>query len=105
VSVEAGARTQLAVTILGLLLLGMLGRIALGIAFSPLDLLEHASFPHIAELGRIPDSSTFTDRDAHPKYQPADGVLVVGIDGSVVFARIRSRRVSSRASTTRPGST
>lgn len=75
-----------ALTGVGVLLLGMLWGILLGVALSLLDLLERASFPHTAELGRIPDSSTFADRDRHPEYLPAEGVLVVRIDASIMFA-------------------
>lgn len=78
--------TIAALTGIGVLLLGMLGGILLGVALSLLDLLERATFPHTAELGRLPDTSTYASRDQHPEYAPVEGVLIVRIDASLMFA-------------------
>lgn len=75
-----------ALTAASVLLFGMLWGVVIGVALSLLDLLERTAFPHIAELGRIPDTDQFADRDAHPEYRSVDGVLVVRIDASLVFA-------------------
>jgi high affinity sulfate transporter 1 len=70
----------------GVLLFGMLWGIALGVVLSLLDLLERATFPHTAELGKIPMSHTYADREHHPEYLPAEETLIVRIDASLVFA-------------------
>jgi high affinity sulfate transporter 1 len=85
----ARSKRELAIAVLtgvGVLSFGMLWGIAIGVVLSLLDLLERTTFPHIAELGRVPKSRTYADRSHHPEYLPAEGTLIVRIDASLVFA-------------------
>lgn len=70
----------------GVLLFGMLWGIIIGVAVSLLDLLERMVFPHTAELGRIPHTPAFGDREQHPEYEPVPDTLIVRLDASLVFA-------------------
>lgn len=78
--------TIAALTGLSVLLVGMLGGILTGVVLSLLDLLERATFPHVAELRRIPGTEAYADREGHPDYEAEEGVLVLRIDASLVFA-------------------
>ena len=78
----------------GVLLFGMLWGIILGVALSLLDLLERATFPHTAELGRIPGTDSFGDREGHPAYRATEGALVVRIDASLIFANAHAVKES-----------
>ena len=75
-----------ALTASAVLLFGILWGVIAGAVLSLLDLLERAAFPHTAVLGRIPGSDNFADREHHPENREVEGVLVVRVDASVVFA-------------------
>jgi high affinity sulfate transporter 1 len=71
---------------LGVLLFGVLWGVVIGVAASLLDLLERATFPHTAVLGRVPGTDEYADLELHPENQPVEGVLALRVDASVVFA-------------------
>ena len=59
-----------AVAIVGVLLLGILQGILLAAIASLLLLIARASRPHVAFLGRIPGTSSYSDVDRHPENEP-----------------------------------
>lgn len=76
-------------TALGLLLLGLEAGIALGILLSLATLLLHASKPHIAVIGRIPDSEHFRNIERHA-VETIPGVLMLRIDESLFFGNLNA---------------
>ncbi len=76
-------------TALGLLLLGLEAGIALGILLSLATLLLHASKPHIAVIGRIPDSEHFRNVERHA-VETIPGVLMLRIDESLFFGNLNA---------------
>ncbi len=74
-------------TAAGVFLLGLEAGIGLGILFSLATLLYRASTPHIAVLGRIPDSEHFRNVDRH-SVETLPGVLFLRIDESLFFGNL-----------------
>ena len=74
-------------TAVGVFLLGLEAGIGLGILFSLATLLYRASTPHIAVLGRIPDSEHFRNVDRHV-VETLPGVLLLRIDESLFFGNL-----------------
>lgn len=74
-------------TAVGVFLLGLEAGIGLGILFSLATLLYRASTPHIAVLGRIPDSEHFRNVDRHA-VETLPGVLFLRIDESLFFGNL-----------------
>ncbi len=71
----------------GVLLLGLERGIALGILLSLAALLLRASAPHIAVIGRIPDSEHFRNVERHG-VDTIPGVLLLRIDESLFFGNL-----------------
>lgn len=71
----------------GVLLLGLERGIGLGILLSLAALLLRASTPHIAVLGRIPDSEHFRNVERHGVVT-IPGVLLLRIDESLFFGNL-----------------
>src|SRR6185295_14748455 len=64
-----------ALALLAVLLLGILHGILLAALASALMLLITASRPHVAFLGRIPGTNSYSDRARHPENEPLRGVV------------------------------
>lgn len=79
----------------GVFLLGLEAGIALGILFSLATLLYRTSMPHIAVIGRIPDSEHFRNVERHV-VETIPGVLLLRIDESLFFGNLNA--VESRLS-------
>jgi len=62
-------------TILGVLFFGILKGVLWGVIFSILSLLNQASNPHTAILGRVPGSQVFSDIQCHPENEQVSGVM------------------------------
>ena len=62
--------------LLGVLLLGILQGILLAALASILLMLARVSQPHIAFLGRVPGTNSYSDLDRHPENEPLSGVIV-----------------------------
>jgi len=71
----------------GVMLLGLEQGIALGILLSLATLLFRASTPHIAVIGRIPDSEHFRNVDRH-EVDTIPGVLLLRIDENLFFGNL-----------------
>jgi MFS superfamily sulfate permease-like transporter len=75
-----------AISALAVLLLGMLWGVVAAVALSLLDLLERATVPHTVAVGRIPGTAGFGSGEPMPRQEQIDGVLVVRVYASVLFA-------------------
>ena len=77
---------------LGVLFIGILQGIFIGVALTLIALLYRFSKPGIKQLGRIPGSTEYTDLDRRADNETIPGILVLRIDGPLIFpnvARVR----------------
>ncbi len=72
---------------LGVILIGVMAGILIGVVLSLVLLLARLGSPHTAVLGRHPDRG-FVDLAANPHAVPVPGVLVLRVDGPLVFASV-----------------
>jgi high affinity sulfate transporter 1 len=80
-----------AATALGaVLLLGILQGILLAALASVLLLLARASRPHVAFLGRVPDTNHYSDVDRHPENEPLPGVIAFRPEASLIYINAES---------------
>lgn len=68
------------------LLIGIEEGVLLGIGASMVQMLYRASRPHVAELGRDPQSNELRELGRASGAVPIDGVVVLRVDGSLSFA-------------------
>lgn len=73
----------------GVFLLGLEAGIALGILLSLATLLYRTSMPHIAVIGRIPDSEHFRNVERH-EVETIPGILMLRIDESLFFGNLNA---------------
>jgi len=78
------------ITLAGVLLFGILAGVLIGAFLSLLEILYRVSFPHMAVLGRIPDSDTFGDISRHPENEVVEGIFIFRIDAPLIFANAES---------------
>ena len=69
----------------GVLVLGILKGVLLAALVSILMLLHRAAHPHVAFLGRIPNTRRFSDLARHPDNQPIEGVLAFRVESSLLY--------------------
>ncbi|HEY7662717.1 MAG TPA: sulfate permease [Xanthobacteraceae bacterium] len=74
-----------AIALIGVLLLGILQGILLAALASILILLGRISRPHVAFLGRVPGTRTYSDLARHPENEPLPGVLAFRPEASVIY--------------------
>jgi sulfate permease, SulP family len=74
-----------AIALGGVLLLGILQGILLAALSSVLLLLVRASRPHVAFLGRVPGTSSYSDLARHPENQPLPGVIAFRPEASLIY--------------------
>ena len=94
-----------AVALVGVLLLGILQGMLAALA-SLLLLLFNASRPHVAFLGRVPGTRSYSDMARHPENEPLTGIIAFRPEASVTYvnadtvlnAVLRRLRVSDPAS-------
>jgi sulfate permease, SulP family len=73
------------VALAGVLLLGILQGVLLAAVASILMLLRRAAAPHVAFLGRIPNTRRFSDLARHPDNEPPAGVLAFRVESSLLY--------------------
>jgi len=73
---------------LGVLFIGILQGIFIGVALTLIALLYRFSKPGIKQLGRIPGSTEYTDLDRRPDNETIPGILVLRIDGPLIFPNV-----------------
>ena len=74
-----------AIALGAVLLLGILQGILLAALASVLLLLVRASRPHVAFLGRIPGTNSYSDLDRHPENEPLPGVIAFRPEASLIY--------------------
>ena len=94
-SVYAFDRLEFAFAItamLGVLFFGLLQGIFIGVGLTLIALLYRFSKPKITQLGRIPGTTEYTDMERSPQNETTPGILILRIDGPLIFpsvARVR----------------
>ena len=94
-SVYAFDRLEFAFAItamLGVLFFGLLQGIFIGVGLTLIALLYRFSKPKITQLGRIPGTTEYSDLERSPQNETTPGILVLRIDGPLIFpsvARVR----------------
>jgi high affinity sulfate transporter 1 len=78
------------ITLAGVLLFGILAGVLIGTFLCLIGILYRVSFPHMAVLGRIPDSDTFGDIARHPENEVVEGIFIFRIDAPLIFANAES---------------
>jgi sulfate permease, SulP family len=73
------------IALCAVLLFGILHGILLAALASILLLLARASQPHVAFLGRIPGTNSFSDCARHPENEAIPGVIIFRPEASVVY--------------------
>ena len=79
-----------AVALGAVLLLGILQGILLAALASILMLLARASQPHVAFLGRIPGTNSYSDLARHPENEPLPNAIVCRPEASVLYVNADS---------------
>jgi high affinity sulfate transporter 1 len=74
-----------AIALVAVLLLGILQGILLAAMASILMLLARASQPHVAFLGRVPGTNSYSDTDRHPENEPTPGVIAFRPEASLLY--------------------
>jgi len=74
------------VALIGVLLLGILQGILLAALASIVLLLARVSHPHVAFLGRVPGTNSYSDLDRHPENERLPGVIVFRPEASLIYA-------------------
>jgi len=73
------------VAFVGVLVEGILRGVLLAALASILLLLRRAAAPHVAFLGRIPNTRRFSDLARHPDNERIDGVLIFRVESSLLY--------------------
>ena len=73
------------IALAAVLLLGILQGILLAALASILLLLIRASRPHVAFLGRVPGTASFSDMERHPENEPLKRVIACRPEASLVY--------------------
>jgi SulP family sulfate permease len=79
-----------AIAVLGVLLLGILQGILLAALVSILLLLARASRPHVAFLGRVPGTNSYSDLARHPENEPLANLIAFRPEASLLYVNARS---------------
>jgi high affinity sulfate transporter 1 len=74
-----------AIALVAVLLLGILQGILLAALASILMLLARASQPHVAFLGRVPGTSSYSDMARHPENEPLVNALAFRPEASLLY--------------------
>jgi high affinity sulfate transporter 1 len=74
--------------IIGVLGQGLLRGVVIGAIISLLLLIRRASRPHVALLGRIPNTRRFSDRERHPDNELVPGALIFRPEASLIYFNI-----------------
>jgi MFS superfamily sulfate permease-like transporter len=77
-----------AVALVGVLLFGILNGVVFAALVSIVLLLHHVARPHVAFLGRIPDTRRFSDLARHRDNQETPGVLAFRVESPIVYFNV-----------------
>jgi high affinity sulfate transporter 1 len=78
------------------LVLGILKGVMLAVVISLLFLLRRASHPHVAFLGKIPGTRSYSDLERNPENEPVPGALVVRVEASLLYFNVEHVREAIR---------
>jgi high affinity sulfate transporter 1 len=78
------------IALCAVLLLGILQGILFAALASLLMLIAQASSPHVAFLGRVPGTSSFSDIDRHPENEPLPNAIVFRPESSLRYINASS---------------
>jgi high affinity sulfate transporter 1 len=73
------------IALVAVLLLGILQGILLAALASILLLLARVSRPHVAFLGRVPGTDSYSDMDRHPENEPLHDAIVFRPEASLIY--------------------
>ena len=76
------------IALIGVLLLGVLKGVLVAVVASILLLLHRAAFPHVAVLGRIPQTARFSDLERNPDNERLPGVFVFRVEASLMYFNV-----------------
>jgi sulfate permease, SulP family len=83
-----------AIALVAVLLLGILQGILLAALASILLLLARVSNPHVAFLGRVPGTNSYSDMDRNPENEPLPGVIIFRPEASLIYVNADAIRES-----------
>lgn len=69
----------------GVLVLGILKGVMVAVVISMLLLIRRAAHPHVAFLGRIPGTRSYSDMSRNPANEAVPGVLVFRVEASLLY--------------------
>ena len=73
------------IALCAVLLLGILHGILIAALASVLLLLMNASQPHVAFLGRVPGTNTYSDLSRHPENEVLPGIIIFRAEASLLY--------------------
>lgn len=79
-----------AIALVSVLALGILDGILLAALASIMLLLMRVSNPHVAFLGRVPGTESYSDMDRHPENEPLSGVIAFRPEASLIYVNAES---------------
>lgn len=74
------------------LLLGILKGVIVAVFFSLMLLIRRAAHPHVAFLGQIPGTRTYSDMERHPDNEATPGVLAFRVEASLLYFNVEHVR-------------
>lgn len=74
------------------LLLGILQGVMVAVVVSLLLLIRRAAHPHVAFLGRIPGTRTYSDRERSPGNEAVPGALLVRVEAALLYFNVEHVR-------------
>ena len=74
--------------LLGVLGSGLLRGVMIGALISVVQLLRRGSQPHVATLGRIPNTNRFSDLARNPDNQPVAGISIFRVEASLLYFNV-----------------
>lgn len=80
--------TLLVVTFVATLWLGIEEGILMGVVLSLLMLVQQASRPHVARLGRLPGTTTYKNLERWKTASEPSGIAILRMDASLFFANV-----------------
>jgi high affinity sulfate transporter 1 len=78
------------------LLLGILKGVMVAVLVSLILLIRRAAHPHVAFLGHIPGTGSYSDLERNPENEPVPGMLLVRIEASLVYFNVEHVRAAIR---------
>jgi sulfate permease, SulP family len=89
--------------ILGVLLFGILDGLVLAVAVTLIVLMKALMRPQLTELGRLPGTQDFVEVSRHPEAERIPELLMVRLDGFLIFATANYARLELDGMVSRAG--